>query len=248
MKKLNLKRFLVLMVLCVFFLGMTSIAKANQVIEIGIVVCSNLSLRSEPNIRASKIASLSNGDIVPIMGEMGDFYIVNIALLDNVKASADVDKFGYVLKQYVNTNPYYITLVRSTEIWSNAWGIGPAVAEKVKGTKLLVVAENENWYSVQLKSKTAGVGFIKKSELGYTTYNYAYNGTFISAPNAIVIDDNVPVYASLNDLNNVLGYLNKDDILKKVGLTFDGYQSIDYNGTMAYVSLLDIIDIYGVQE
>lgn len=243
------KMFVAMMMAVLLTVFVVSTAFAEPVVKMGLITSTTASVRSEPNTRATKYTSLKNGELVPITGETGEWYMVDLASVESLKGQ--MQGVGYILKTYVVTDSYYVTIQKSTKIYSSPWGKGPAVAEKVKGNQLLVLAESEygDWLSVQLNDGRAGVGFLKKSDLGYPTYNYWYNGTWYCSQYATVMKDNLEVRAGAGYNQQLIGYLSKDTIVKKYTQPYNGYQSIEfnYNGALVvgYVPSLYLIDVYG---
>lgn len=214
-----------------------------RTIDTGIIVCTGASLRSQPNARAQKVATLKNGTLIPIAGETGDFYIVSIEDMENPNVQGL--QYGYVLKRYVSTRAFYITLTKQTEIWASTWWSNIAVGQKVKGTKMLVIDNNQEWLAVQINDGKAGVGFIRRSDLNYSVDGYWSNNQWFGANHAIVIAEKVDVVTDPYNPGYVVGTLKKKDIVKKLGNPINGYQPIEQNGYKVFVDAQCVIDIFG---
>ncbi len=138
-----------------------------------VVISTNVSIREKTNENADRIARLSNGDKVNIVGESGRWYIIDMSTFNQPELNG---KLGYALKQYFLKNPKWITLTADeTYLWADPWGSGISNGSKSKGAKMLVLMETNDWFVVQTRDDSAGSSFIKKSDV-YQSGNTS-NGT-----------------------------------------------------------------------
>lgn len=215
----------------------------TDVQKTGIVICSTGSLRDAPDTNATKLATLKNGTLVPIVSKEGNFYKVDLASLD-VKDLKVHEGYGYVLATLVATDMYFIHLDGYYFVYADPW-----YAEKSNGQKngnFLVISDNGDWMAAQLTKGVAGSTFIKKSERGYPIYNYIYDGKWYGSSHSLVLRE-TQILGAPGNYDFVVGTLNVDDVVKKAGSVEDGYQPIEYNGYKCFISALDVWDIYGVQ-
>lgn len=161
-------------------LGMVSTASAAEMYKKpveAVVISTNVSIRERTQENADRIARLSNGDIVNIVGESGRWYIIDMSTFNQPELKG---KLGYALKQYFLKNPKWITLTADeTYLWADPWGSGISNGSKSKGAKMLVLMETNDWYVVQTRDDSAGSSFIRKSDV-----NGNSNGSSIIIPGA----------------------------------------------------------------
>lgn len=217
--------------------------------KIGIVTCTNVSIRTEPDTRASRYTRLENGANVLILGEWDkDWYIIDLKFIGQGEGQ------GYALKEYIATNTYYIVLHESTVLWADPFGSGIANGEKSKGAKLLVLSETPQWLVVQTKESSAGSSFIKKSGLDYeipgnevidgdspsnwpsgwpTTGNNSSgsNNQFTNVPandnQYVVTATTLAVRSEADDNKEAVGFLHNGDVVKVIRYG-EYFTSIEY--------------------
>ena len=133
--------------------------------SIGRVLSTNVSIRESPDERSNRLFRGKNMDELCIVGDTGDWYIVDCYQ----SGLSSEEKYGYVLKRFVDVNGYEIVLSgESLDVYTDPWS-GYCNGQKAKsGEVLYVIYETEQWLVCQLKSeeKTPGSCFIKKSDLG----------------------------------------------------------------------------------
>ena len=214
--------------------------------KMGIVTCTNVSIRTEPDTRASRYTRLENGTSVLILGEWDkDWYIIDLKYLGQGEGQ------GYALKEYIATNTYYITLNESTVLWADPFGSGIANGEKSKGATMLVLSETPQWFVVQTKETSAGSSFIKKSGLDYmitesdgtvgspvqgnqttgNTSNNTGNNQFVNVPSQnnqyVVTARTLAVRSEPDDNKAEIGYLHNGDIVNVIRYG-EYFTSIEY--------------------
>lgn len=206
--------------------------------KMGIVTCTNVSIRKEPDTRAGRYTRLENGDSVMIAGEWDkDWYIVDLKYLGQGEGQ------GYALKEYIATNTYNIILNESAILWADPFGSGIANGEKTKGTTMLVLAETADWFVVQTREFSAGSSFIQKSGLDYTIVGDDVSLNNGVGSNNIINNNQTPIQFSNNlyvvtarslavrseadDNEEAVGFLHNGDVVKVIRYG-DYFTSIEY--------------------
>ena len=182
-----------------------------------VVISTNVSVRERMNENADRIARLSNGDKVNIVGESGRWYIIDMSTFNQPEL---IGVYGYALKQYFLKNPKWITLTADeTYLWADPWGTGISNGSKSKGTKMLVLMETAEWYVVQTRDNSAGSSFIKKSDV-YQNGNTS-TGTNVIVPSVqqngagtyMVKCDTLGVYPYPDDNVERVDFIHYGDIV-----------------------------------
>ncbi|MBO5143326.1 MAG: SH3 domain-containing protein [Clostridia bacterium] len=255
-----MKRFLtfilvVIMTVCsfseAFAIGSNSVEPVGR---IGRVICTSCSLREQPDTSSTRYASLKNSTVVSILGESGEWYAIDLAVIEQ-------EGIGYIFKKYIRADPYYITLPKTVILWADPFGSGKANGEKDKGNELLVISETAEWYCVQTRESSAGSSFIRKSDLGiYSGSNQGYqddyycendyydgNDYYYGAGTYMVKCTTLGVYPEPNDDLKRIGFLHYQDKVQVLELG-DYFTKISYNldGTnvVAYVHTEHLIKVY----
>lgn len=211
------KIFLTVMMVVVMLLGsVANVALAETKYykqpEEAIVVSTSVSIRAKTNEESDRLAKMSNGDWVKIIGENGRWYIIDLTYnYPDWNGS-----YGYALKQYFVKNPEWITLTaEETYLWADPWGTGISNGSKVKGTKMLVLMETAEWYVVQTRDNSAGSSFIKKSDVyngGFTIGNSTSENKY-GAGTYMVKCDTLGVYPYPDDNVERVDFIHYGDLV-----------------------------------
>lgn len=124
-----------------------------------IVISKSISLRVEPNVRSERISSLSNGTLLNILNDQGDWLYVNVW---NQKEQAYIQ--GWLKSDFIVRNPRFVTTHQSTYVYAIPDRGGKKVGEVISGTQLVVIGEYGDFWVVNLRSAS---GFIYKEDVQY---------------------------------------------------------------------------------
>lgn len=198
-------------------------AKAGWSEKTGIVVSTTVSVREEPDTRSDRYTKLSNGNLVQIVGEVGDWYIIDLTSLGFKEGE------GYALKNYIDTDVYYITLSDTVKLWADPFGTGVANGEKNKGTQMLVLYENAEWYVVQTRENSAGSSFIRKKDLNNSGQQNSYISSSANKKDNlyVVTAKSLRVRNNPDDAEKAVGFLHNGDVVKVIRIG-EYYTSIEY--------------------
>ena len=190
---------------------------------VGIVTSTTVSIRISPSVNAEKYCTLRNGDEVAIVGETGDWFIINLEALE-----MGLQGHGYARRQYINPATYLYTLPKTVILWADTWGSGVANGEKTAGTTLRVLSENAEWLCVQTRDSSAGSSFIRKSDLGQSTW--IPNGNVQANTTAglyVVTASTLAVRSYPDDEKEAVGFLHNGDTVTVIQWG-DYFTSIEY--------------------
>ena len=138
---------------------------------IGVVISTSVSIRELPKDTSTRLYSAKNMDELVIVDDWNEWYVVDCYKTGLSK----VEKYGYVLKRFVNVNGYNICLSGAPiDVYTDPWS-GMCNGQKAKaGETLYVIYETNQWLVCQLKTeeRTPGSCFIKKSDLGMSSSSY----------------------------------------------------------------------------
>ena len=126
----------------------------------GVVVCTNLSVRYEPNTNAKRYGQLHNGDVVKIYQNQGNWLMIDLGF------SGLGDGVGYIKSALVKESPCFIVLTKYTNGYDDPWYTGMENGEFSKGEPMLVKNQNDQFYCVQPHKGQAGSSFIRRSDVG----------------------------------------------------------------------------------
>lgn len=158
-----------------------------QYSQTGIVLCTQLTIRTEPSTSASEYGKLNNGQTCTIIGQYDEWYIIDLSSLDGGYFFSSYNPYGFIKSSLVKLNPYWITLTQYTNLYADPWGSGVKNGEQ-SGRTMLVISESQDYYCVQCRDFNAGSSFIRKWDVGqyYTDGQVRY----------LVAEDGVPMYDS----------------------------------------------------
>ena len=220
--------FVAIALVLVSFFGVIGNAKADSYPKQGMVICTSISVRQEPNTSAERYTRLSNGAVVKIIGETGSWYIVDLNMIGQGEGQ------GYCLKRYIDTDVYYITLPETVVAYAHPFDNAKANGEFNKGTRKLVLDENEEWLVIQTRDDSAGSSFIKKSDLfanggnGSNMQQTQINGRSTSGNQYVVtVPKSLAVRSVPDDNEKAVGFLHNGDLVTVIQYG-DYFSSIEY--------------------
>ena len=174
-----------------------------------ICICTNASIREAPNTSAKRYGQLHNGDVCKIIGEEGQWAIID--LTSTGLPDVPKDGIGYALKRLFKRSPYWIVLTNYTDVYADPWYSGQSNGALVENTPLLVISENKDFYCTRLKNGQAGVTFVKKSDVGYYTSDYTSSYAVVAKGPISVYSDDWHELGTLKALDIVQVYSWLDD-------------------------------------
>jgi uncharacterized protein YgiM (DUF1202 family) len=117
----------------------------------GVVICSSMSIRDDRSLRATLLATARNGETLSILSEMGDWYQVR-----HVDRNGK-ETIGWARAIYIVKNPITVTALKSLQAYSYPSVAAKCVGELPTGTELIVIAQYNEFYCVNLRSASAFV-------------------------------------------------------------------------------------------
>ncbi len=195
---------------------------------VGVVICTNISIREAPNTSAKRYGQLHNGDVVTIVGESNGWYYIDLASTGLKGVNGGI---GYAKANLIKTTPYWIVLTKYTPVYADPWNYsGLNNGELDKGTPLLVLTENNEYYDCRIKDGQPGVTFVRKSDVG--RFNPDCEPEY-----AVVVDGPVNIY---NNSWASIGSLKTLDLVQVMSWG-DGYSNILLkDGSTAWIETLHI--------
>ena len=189
-----------------------------------------LNVRPKPSTSQAAIGTLSEGETVVIIGEMGNWYEIEF---NGITA--------YVAKDYITLTAPAPEVVKQTGYVYNLDGallnVRPkpstsqaAIGTLSEGETVVIIGETDNWYEIEFNGTTAYVSkdYISLTEptpevVKQTGYVYNLNGTLL----------NVRPQPSTSQA--AIGKLSEGETVVIIGET-DNWYEIEFNGSTAYVS------------
>ncbi len=121
------------------------------------VLCESLSMRQAPDSGASRLDTLTNGEVFTILEEQDGWYLAAVRSDDGAWWHK-----GWVLARYtVNPPSYIVTGEGAVDAYAYPAPDAPCVAEVPGGTTLLVIAQMDGYDVVNLRGASA---FIRREE------------------------------------------------------------------------------------
>ena len=189
-----------------------------------------LNVRPKPSTSQAAIGTLSEGEKVVIIGEMGNWYEIEF---NGITA--------YVAKDYITLTAPAPEVVKQTGYVYNLDGallnVRPkpstsqaAIGTLSEGETVVIIGETDNWYEIEFNGTTAYVSkdYISLTEptpevVKQTGHVYNLNGTLL----------NVRPQPSTSQA--AIGKLSEGETVVIIGET-DNWYEIEFNGSTAYVS------------
>ena len=177
------------MVLCMAFAILPTVAFADgyqnnpytyNYSRPGTVLCRQCNVRSEPKTNAKSYGKLKNGQTVTIVGEYGDWTIVDLS-----SCGFNTQGTGYVKKGLIVPDPCWIVLTQYTNFYATPWNINGYKNGEQSGRVVLLIEEYYPFYAIQCCESTPGTSFIYMSDVG----QYSQYGQNLY----VVADEKVPV-------------------------------------------------------
>ena len=219
-----MKKVFAIALALVMLMSFTLIAQADGYNNYwgGIVRCTNLTVRTNPNTSAKKIGSLYNGDVVKILENYNGWMTVDLAYIGMGEG------VGYIQSALVLESPCFIVLTKYTHGYDEPWYTGGENGQFSKGEPMLVKSQTSDFYCIQPHKGQAGSSFIRRSDVGRYSEECAPG-------NAVIMDGPVPMY----DTNTMakIGELKTNTIVSVYQYGVD-LSLIWYNDTFAWVDTL----------
>ncbi len=133
-----------------------------QYSQTGTVVCSQLTVRSEPSASSSEIGKMKNGQTCTIVGRQDDWLIVDVS---SCRFQDVYWGYGYVKDNLIKLDPYWIATTQYTELFATPWENSLKNGEQYDRV-FLVIGEQYPFYAVQCKEYSAGTSFIRMQDVG----------------------------------------------------------------------------------
>ena len=189
-----------------------------------------LNVRPKPSTSQAAIGTLSEGEKVVIIGEMGNWYEIEF---NGITA--------YVAKDYITLTAPAPEVVKQTGYVYNLDGallnVRPkpstsqaAIGTLSEGETVVIIGETDNWYEIEFNGTTAYVSkdYISLTEptpevVKQTGYVYNLDGTLLN------------VRPKPSTSQAAIGTLSEGETVVIIGETGNWYE-IEFNGTTAYVS------------
>ena len=189
-----------------------------------------LNVRPKPSTSQAAIGTLSEGETVVIIGEMGNWYEIEF---NGITA--------YVAKDYITLTAPAPEVVKQTGYVYNLDGallnVRPkpstsqaAIGTLSEGETVVIIGETDNWYEIEFNGTTAYVSkdYISLTEptpevVKQTGYVYNLDGTLLN------------VRPKPSTSQAAIGTLSEGETVVIIGETGNWYE-IEFNGSTAYVS------------
>lgn len=149
-KGIRMSMLLLMMLLCVFSMAEVSYAEESTK---GVTIAKDVNVRSEPNMSASVIDTLSLGEYVQIMDSEDDWYLIQLSngskgwvyndLIVPMEENKDLTKKGMVSGENVNVR-------EQPDVNSNI------VRTLNKGAEVKIIGEESGWYQILFDNQTKG--------------------------------------------------------------------------------------------
>lgn len=175
MKKLLGNRFLAIVAMIIIstvILSLCSVAAADysdpyepyfyQYAHPGTVVCSQLTVRTEPSTGARELGKLKNGQPCYIRGMYNDWYIIDLSSC-GISSSAP---YGFAKEALIKQDPYWIVLTKYTYMYATPWQKECKRNGEQMNRVCFVIEEEYPFYAVQCKELTPGTSFIYMQDVG----------------------------------------------------------------------------------
>ncbi len=161
-----MKKVLAFVLMLVLALTTVVTATADGYAYSGVVISTNLSVRTEPRTNAKRITRIHNGKVLSIVGDSGQWMTIDL------NASGLGDGYGYVLSDMVKESPCFIVLTQLTNAYDDPW-VSKKNGQFSAGEPRLLKNTTETWYVVQTQPGQAGSSFIRRRDVG--TYSQEGN-------------------------------------------------------------------------
>ena len=192
-----MKKAMAVVLMMILVLSVIVVARADYSYT-GVIICTNISVRTEPNTSAKRYGQLHNGDVVRILQDTGKWMTIDLSY------SGLGDGVGYVLSSLVKESPCFIVLTKYTEGYDDPWGTGKQNGQFSKGEPKLLKNQNGQYYCIQPHKGQAGSSFIRVSDVGRYTQD-------CEPGYAVVMDGPIDVY---DYYNTYIGQLKTESIVQ----------------------------------
>lgn len=150
----------------------------------GTVHCSQLTVRSSPSTGASAYGKLKNGQTCEIVGETGEWWIID---LGSCNFDSYQSGYGYAKRDLITIDPVWIAIQPYTILYIDPWYTAKHNGEQLERV-YLVLSESPDFYCVQCTEDTAGSSFIRKSDV--PRYSSDWQSLYVIAAKNVPMYDN----------------------------------------------------------
>lgn len=163
----------------------------------GIVICTQMNVRSDASTRSKSYGKIKNGMPVKILGitDRAEFYVLDLQSCGIINQNPG--SYGYVKANLVKIDPWFVYLQKLTYLYATPWSIDIEMPEmtadtttwniqpptKLKngeqdGRSFLIIGQQNNWYAVQSAESAPGTAFIRARDI--PTNDLDYMNTYVT--------------------------------------------------------------------
>ena len=225
----------------------------------GIVICTQMNVRIQPDTRAKSLGKIKNGQPVKVLGitEKSDFYILDVQScgINN----AEEAQYGYVKSSLLKLDPAYIYSAKTLNLYSTPWSVNREEqwynAPKLKNGEqdnryLLVIEQSDNWYAVQSSEDKPGTAFVRIKDVpinNMPVIDPNTNGAYYYTPIKYVVTWEAPLLdAATKVQTNVVKKYTAGEMLYEdaeyIMLVFNKGMPNEYRGLVSKLYLAPIIN------
>ena len=151
----------------------------------GTVICTQLTVRTDPSTTASEYGKLKNGQSCSILGQYGEWYIIDLA---SCNYKDHPTGYGFAKEALIKQDPYWIVLTQYTYMYTTPWQKANKRNGEQSGRVCLVIEEEYPFYAIQCREYTAGTSFVFQWDVGQ--YSKAGQNLYVC------VEDSIPIYDS----------------------------------------------------
>ncbi|MDR1569031.1 MAG: SH3 domain-containing protein [Oscillospiraceae bacterium] len=124
----------------------------QQYVNIGVVICSSVSIRAEANTRATLLKNAPNGAVVNIVSEYSGWYQIQYS-----DPSTGQLIEGYARTDFIMAQPSFTIIDKLTDVYAMPQRGSKKVGQVAKGATLMILGQMGDYYAVNLRSAS---GFV----------------------------------------------------------------------------------------
>ncbi len=204
---------------------------------VAIVVTKSVTIRTEPSFNGRKVESASNGDVLQVLGEDGNWVAVAYT-----KSNGNVYE-GWVVRDYVVVEPMTITLAVSNVPAYCAPAKGAKMVGSLpKGTTLTVLGTWDDYYIVSLREASAFISMNVNHWTSTELYEKFYGSTVTASTLR-----RTRMYSGPGTDWSTLATIPAG-VIVEVGDFVDGFVMIEYDGNVGFVEEENVQIIYGEND
>ncbi len=201
----------------------------------GTVISRNASVRANPDESAKKICNVYNGQYLKVTGVVGNWYVVDLACLDNPKGYAT----GYILSYYVLTDYQCVYLKEGAPIYPY-----PNASKRIgylpSGSFYTILGETSECWIINARTAAA---YLPKNVSTYTSSEMEYYYTGMTRFEGYTLTNSVKVYSGPGTDYKKIDTFKKDVAVSVIGYQGDFY-CIIYNddgaNIIGYVKMTEV--------